>query len=369
MAYQFAHTQTYSRKGNNKNRSVAAIVAEAVREDDFCPHVESPKDPAILHGVSPDEIPQLIEQRIKQAKQLFPDQLKGKGKGIRKDQHIMEGAVFSHPILSDELENAETAEQYQRWRDDVIEWVKRDFDDRGLEFVSAVEHLDEAHPHIHAYGIPKATEANPRMDAKKCHAGHAARQKEDKKWLGNAAYKKAMRAWQDKHYAEVGERHGLLRFGPRRQRLDRTTWKIQQEAAQDLAKKIQVSEKMGDLTSDYESLKAEKNELEEEVKGLRAFFKQLNDTVTQKAKKAVADPIAFIKEQFVRPLEQERDELKTENSKLKSMLSFIKKHVTDDRSKVIIDNAKYEYKEEQRQQQPENTHISPSEAQRGDFKP
>lgn len=368
MAYQFAHTQTYSRKGNNKNRSVAAIVAEAVREDDFCPHVESPQEPAILHGVSPAEIPQLIEQRIRQAKQLFPDQLKGKGKGIRKDQHIIEGAVFSHPILSDELENTDTAEQYHAWRDDVIEWVKRDFDDRGLEFVSAVEHRDEAHPHIHAYGIPKATASNPRMDAKKCHAGHAARQQQDKPWLGNAAYKKAMRNWQDKHYEAVGERHGLLRFGPRRQRLDRKTWKIQQEAAKDLANKIQVSEKMGDLTSDYESLKAEKNELDQEVKGLRASFKKLYDIAMAELQKSTDNPIEYIKEKFMRPVEEQRDKLKQENSKLKSMLSFIKKHVTDDRSRIIIDNAEHEA-QQQPQQQTENTHISASEAQRGDFKP
>lgn len=368
MAYQFAHTQTYSRKGNNKNRSVAAVVAEAAREDDFCPHVESPQEPAILHGVSPDQIPQLIEQRIKQAKQLYPDQLKGKGKGIRKDQHIMEGAVFSHPILSDELENPDTAKQYHAWRDDVIEWVKRDFDDRGLEFVSAVEHLDEAHPHIHAYGIPKATASNPRMDAKKCHAGHAARQKAEQPWQGNAAYKKAMREWQDKHHEAIGERHGLLRFGPRRQRLDRKTWKIQQEAAKDLANKIQVSEKMGDLTSDYESLKAEKNELEQEVKGLRASFKTLYDNAKAELQKSLDNPIEYIKEKFIRPVEEQRDELQKENSKLKSMLSFIKKHVTDDRSRIIIDNAEHEAQQHP-QQQPENTHISPSEAQRDDFKP
>lgn len=341
MAYQFAHTQTYSRKGNGKNRSVSAIVNEAVREQGFCPHVESPKDPAILHGVSPAEIPQLIEQRIRQAKQLFPEQLKGKGKGIRKDQHILEGAVFSHPAKSADLVDEEIREQYQRWRDDVIEWVKSDFDDRGLEFVSAVEHLDEAHPHIHAYGIPKATAANPRMDAKKCHAGHAARAVEPNRNAKNTAYKRAMRQWQDDHHAVVGERHGLLRFGPKRQRLDRKTYTIQKEVAKDLARKIQVSEKMGELTNEVGALRQEKQALEAEVTGIKAKLKALYDSAMGEARKMIDDPITYIKEQFVKPLEEERDQLSSENARLKSQLNALKS-VRDERSKIVIENTLHE---------------------------
>jgi len=367
MAYQFAHTQTYSRKGNGKNRSVSAIVNEAVREQGFCPHVESPKDPAILHGVSPAEIPQLIEQRIKQAKQLYPELLKGKGKGIRKDQHILEGAVFSHPAQSADLADPEIQEQYQRWRDDVVGWVKRDFDDRGLEFVSAVEHLDEAHPHIHAYGIPKATAANPRMDAKQCHAGHKARAAEPNRNAKNTAYKQAMRKWQDDHHSAIGERHGLLRFGPKRQRIDRKTYTIQKEAAKDLARKIQVSEKMGDLTSEVGALRQEKQALEAEVKGLKAKLKGLYDMAKAEATKIVSDPIQYIKDHFMKPVEDERDGYKAKSEQLERQLNAIK-NTRDERTRIVVENVLYEV--EQGHNQPlKNAPESRSESHSNDFTP
>lgn len=380
MAYQFAHTQTFSRRGTEAgkskgkgrgvtvgSRSISDIVNEAIRKEGFCPHVESPKDPAILHGVSPTEIPQLIEQRIRQAKQLFPEQLKGKGKGIRKDQHILEGAVFSHPAQSADLVDDEVREQYQRWRDDVVKWVKRDFDDRGLEFVSAVEHLDEAHPHIHAYGIPKPTQSNPRMDAKLCHAGHAARAAEPNRNAKNTAYKRAMRQWQDDHHAAIGERHGLLRFGPKRQRLDRKTYTIQKEAAKDLARKIQVSEKMGDLTNDVGALRQEKQALEAEVKGLKAKLKGLYDMAKAEATKIVSDPIQYIKDHFMKPVEDERDQYKAQNEKLQRQLNAIR-NTRDERTRIVVENVLFEV-EQGHDRTPKNVSESPSESHSNDFIP
>lgn len=365
MAYQFAHTQTYSRKGNGKNRSVSAIVNEAIREQGFCPHVESPKDPAILHGVSPAEIPQLIEQRIRQAKQLFPEQLKGKGKGIRKDQHILEGAVFSHPAQSADLVDDEVREQYQRWRDDVVEWVKRDFDDRGLEFVSAVEHLDEAHPHIHAYGIPKPTESNPRMDAKQCHAGHAARAAEPNRNAKNTAYKRAMRQWQDDHHAAIGERHGLLRFGPKRQRLDRKTYTIQKEAAKDLARKIQESERIGDLTGQVNALKEEKNKLQKGIASLRAKFDELYESAIKATEKFALDPIQYIKDHFTKPVEDERDQYKAKNEQLERQLNAIR-NTRDERTRIVVENVLHEV-EQGLDRTSKNAPESPSESHGNDL--
>ena len=380
MAYQFAHTQTFSRRGTPAGKSkgkgrgvtvgsrpISDVVNEAVRTPGHHPHVSKPKPHLIVYGECPLRIPEMIEKRIEDAKQQFPHLLKGKGKGIRKDQHILECAVYSHPAELADLDDPEINEQYLRWRDDIIEWAKRDFEKRGLEFVSAVEHIDEKHPHIHAYGIPKATESNPRMDAKKCHAGHAARAAEPEPKRKNAAYKRAMRQWQDDHHAVVGERHGLLRFGPRRQRIDRKSYMIQKAAAKDLARKIEMSEEMGDLNVQVNALKEDKTKLQQGIASLRAKFDELYESAIKATEKFAMDPIQYIKDHFTKPVEDERDQLSSENARLKSQLNALK-NVRDERSKIVIENTLHELEMGIDRTQ-KNAPESPSGVRSDDFTP
>lgn len=324
MAYQFAHTQTYSRKGNGKSRSVASVVAEAVRQVGYCPHVDEPSPPNVLHGISPDAIPALIEQRIATAKACFAEQLKGKGRGIRQDQHVLEGAIFSHPNRSSELSDPEIAARYQKWRDDVIEWIKNDFASRGLDFVSAVEHLDESHPHIHAYGVPRATESNPRMDAKLCHAGYAAKASESVPELKNKAFIAAMRGWQDNHYKAVSERHGMLRYGPKRARLDRKAYTAHKLVAKDLAEKLNMADELANIAPALANARTTKSELETEVKTLRQTLAELYNRAVEEALKVVSDPIGYIKNTVLKDLTHERDRLSRENQALKNEIAQLK---------------------------------------------
>lgn len=324
MAYQFAHTQTYSRKGNGKSRSVASVVAEAVRQVGYCPHVDDPSPPNVLHGISPDAIPALIEQRIATAKACFAEQLKGKGRGIRQDQHVLEAAVFSHPNRSSELSDPDVRARYQKWRDDVIEWIKNDFASRGLDFVSAVEHLDESHPHIHAYGVPRATESNPRMDAKLCHAGYAAKAAESVLERKNTVYREAMRSWQDNHYKAVSERHGLLRYGPKRARLDRQAYTAHKIVAKDLAEKLNLADELANIEPALANARTTKNELETEVKTLRQTLAELYNKAVEEALKVVSDPIGYIKNTVLKDLTHERDRLSRENQALKNEIAQLK---------------------------------------------
>src|SRR5690606_30717412 len=186
MAYQFAHIQTYSRKGNTTNRPVAEICAEAGRVPGHHPHVDEPLKPTLLAGnFWPEEVPAEIERRITKAK----EQLKGKTRKtrlvIREDTHVLEAQVYSHPVYvkpgSDEstgedrpcLTDEGVHEAYVAWRNATVEFVFREGDRRGLEVLSIVEHRDEAHPHVHALLVP----TNPQLNAKHSHPGHrAARQ-------------------------------------------------------------------------------------------------------------------------------------------------------------------------------------------------
>ncbi|WP_224767513.1 plasmid recombination protein [Paracoccus yeei] len=230
----FAHKQTYSRKGNSKNRSARDAADEAERLDGACPHVANPQPPNILEGMRPSEVVALIEQRITEQNRLLrrlrkeqPDR-KDDLRGIRVDTHVMIGSVFSFPDPVGDMDQAD----YLRWRRDVIVFAKADAAQNGAEVLSIVEHLDEAHPHVHVLAVPICADGNMRMDAKRCHEGHREQDRhKDHGWSGSPSrsYKRAMRGWQDRYHAEVGAKHGQARTGPRRRRLDRAAWKAEQE--------------------------------------------------------------------------------------------------------------------------------------------
>lgn len=125
--------------------------------------------------------------------------------------------------------------EYLRWRGDVIAFAKADAARNAAEVLSIVEHLDEAHPHVHVLAVPVCADGNMRMDAKRCHEGHREQERHTaQRWSGSPSrsYKQAMRGWQDRYHAEVGAKHGQARTGPRRRRLDRTAWKAEQERLQ-----------------------------------------------------------------------------------------------------------------------------------------
>ncbi|WGR61620.1 hypothetical protein E3U26_11610 [Paracoccus ferrooxidans] len=230
----FAHKQTYSRKGNSKSRSVSDIADEAERLDGACPHVGNPQPPTILEGILPSEVVALIEQRIaeqnKQLRRLRKEQPDRKDalRTIRSDTHVLIGSVFSFPDPVEDMDEAD----YLRWRRDVIAFARDDAVRNGAEVLSIVEHLDEAHPHVHVLAVPLCADGNMRMDAKRCHEGHREQDRHAAQhWSGSPSrsYKQAMRDWQDRYHAEVGAKHGQARTGPRRRRLDRAAWKAEQE--------------------------------------------------------------------------------------------------------------------------------------------
>ena len=228
----FAHKQTYSRKGNSKNRSIADICAEAARLEGATPHVENPIPPIIIDGIDPAELPDLIEDRVKTQNIKLRKQRKdephraSKIRGIRADTHLLVASVYSYPVQTDEMDD-DIYEEYNRWLDDVIAFARDDAERNGLEVMSIVEHLDEAHPHIHVLAVPAATSENPRLNAKACHEGHVAQDQHIAKQAHGSpsrAYKQAMRSWQDRYYEAVGQRHAQARMGPGRRRMSRAAY-------------------------------------------------------------------------------------------------------------------------------------------------
>ena len=102
-------------------------------------------------------------------------------------------------------------------------------------------HLDEAHPHIHAFIVPKnlrARELHPGVTAKREEVARALAGGDDSKTAnkkGDRAYKAAMRSFLDDYHQKVGLSAGLLRDGPKRARLSRGEYLAAKAAAKNLA--------------------------------------------------------------------------------------------------------------------------------------
>jgi len=229
--YQFAHMQTYSRRGNGKNRSARSVAQENDRLDGHAPHVANPGQPVVLFGVPAMTAVDLIEKTVEAQARLA----KGRGKGIRQDTHVLSTVVLSHPAYVNQLKQPTTRDNYEAWRDDAVRWLQHDAERRGLRLLSVIEHKDEAHPHLHALLMPKP-ELEHRMNAKMSHPGHVAAKAVDTSGLAAKeaakaqaeAYRKAMREWQDAYYTECASLHGMARLGPGRRRLSRAEWQAEQ---------------------------------------------------------------------------------------------------------------------------------------------
>jgi predicted nucleic acid-binding Zn-ribbon protein len=291
------HIETYSRKVSVERKkrevtraeegkviqrklTVEEICAEAARSEGSHPHVADPKQPVLLFGISPDEIPALLEDRIEGAnkaireeKASLPRGSKAKGpKSIRADTPVLVTFVVSHPIpwRDDEtgkpnFEDSDNRALLERWEAANLAWAQFKGGELGFELVSCVRHVDEGHPHLHLFGIPNP-EIHKRMEARNCHPGWIAKaelvQKEGEDGKGfkrrqNRANNNAMRAFQDDYYQHVGKDVGLLRIGPKRRRTPHAVYKAEKTAARALGL---ANVRSDELTNEIASKEADLNE-------------------------------------------------------------------------------------------------------------
>ena len=218
-------------KGTKGKASVRDVIAEALRNDDHCNHVEAPEPPTFLVGDLGDMlaiIPE-IERRSAEEKERT-------GRAPRKDMHVMLAGVASYPrALADS-----DPKGYERWEKSTVKWLQKKYGD-ALRVV--LRHEDEAHPHIHFFVLDRHE-----LNAKKLHDGYVAKAKASTPKESVMAFNDAMRDYQSAFYAEVGHGVGLLRDGPKRKRMDRPTYKaLQREARERVALDSQVGLVRADL--------------------------------------------------------------------------------------------------------------------------
>jgi hypothetical protein len=235
MAFQFVHLEPYSRRPDSKGRSTAFVFDEASRRPIASVHVRDPKPPTTIWGVDVEEVRAMHDAAADVA--MAPG-ARGKLRKIQVSQKTLHTVVASHPYTVEEVraDKAKLAE-VREWERLTIDWLKRQY---GPALKSVIRHTDEKQWHIHAYVLNsrdpefRAAVFHPGIVAKRAVMAGGRKPGEDGKALNkrsNAAYKAAMRDWQDSYHEAVAIPCGLTRLGPARRRLTREEWKAEQTQA------------------------------------------------------------------------------------------------------------------------------------------
>lgn len=239
MGFQFAHVETYSRSGGRSGKlTIAEIIAEARRSPEASLHVENPKTPIPVFGCDFDELVRRHDAIINQAQETLTN---GKKRAVRKDTGSLFTCVLSHPATPDECRNdTDVKAAVEAWARDSVKWLHHDLETRGGTLETVIMHVDEAHVHLHAYGLHSSGHADrlhPGKVSKKRAMKAAVADGQEKKIanaMGDKAYVEAMRTWQDSYSTAVGLPHGLTRLGPARRRLSRAEWMMEKAAAKNV---------------------------------------------------------------------------------------------------------------------------------------
>jgi hypothetical protein len=267
-AFQFFHEQTYAqvraqgapttrsgkpsrgRRGPGKI-SVRDVIHEAVRLPGNAPHVAAPAPANVLYGLDANALPAWYDALVGlAADQRVPAKTKFGNEIMRRqrsDTPIVLGAIASYPGSANEDDP-----EYVRWRELTVTFFVEHY---GDALVTVLEHTDEAHGHLHAIA------ANAGGSVKSLHAGHAAAAKCTTSKQQSAAYRQAERALQDKFQAQVAVHCNLERVGPRRRRLTRAQWRVEQEARAAIRAEFDaVAEERRKLDREREALQRQRNE-------------------------------------------------------------------------------------------------------------
>jgi hypothetical protein len=289
--YQFVHVEVYAKEVSKKaiNRrieegkqgtksliSVRDVMAEAKREIDACPHVEDPLPPEHIYGISLDQVEML-------AYAFTQGQTDKIGRKLRVDTPILLAGTATYPRDNYEANH----ENFKCWLDDNVQWLQNEY---GKNLKNITMHLDEANPHIHFFAI------SPTGRAKDIHAGYRAQKQQKSTNTTNKdnknVYNQAMRDFQERYYRDVGAPNGMLKNGPKKQRLSRIEYKSKKSDAKLMAERMREIEKMDKIVSeelvafaDFKQAETQKD-AEKIIENAKHEAKEIKDTFLKKFKVA-----------------------------------------------------------------------------------
>jgi hypothetical protein len=247
LGYQFVHLESFARKPDAKGRGTDFVFAEARRQPEASIHVEHPSPPVVVYGVDVATVQEIHNTAAAAATIAVKG---GHTRKLAKDKKTLHTVVASYPATMDEIRSDPVKrKEAEEWERRTVIWLRSQY---GDDLKTVIRHEDEEYYHIHAYVVPVD---EPGMSALKYHPGTMAKRAimdggkdhEDKKALSkraDAAYKQAMRQWQDSYHEAVAVPCGLTRLGPQRRRLSRDEWQREQVQAKALQQVVQRARKV-----------------------------------------------------------------------------------------------------------------------------
>lgn len=242
MGYQFVHLESFARKPDAKGRGTDFIFSEASRKPEASIHVEHPSPPVVVYGVGVEAVQEIHDTAAAAATIAVKG---GHVRKVAKDKKTLHTVVASFPSTMAEIrDDPARRKEAEEWEKRTIYWLRTQY---GDDLKSVIRHEDEEYFHIHAYVVPTS---DPALSALRYHPGTMAKRAvmdsdkdgNDKKALSkraDAAYKAAMREWQDSYHEAVAVPCGLTRLGPQRRRLSRDEWQREKAQAQSLKKTLE----------------------------------------------------------------------------------------------------------------------------------
>lgn len=208
---QFFHIEVYSREGRDDKPSAKFVAAEAMRIPGSCDHVERPQTPTIIYGTG-------FDKALDDALLRLATEVDSRGRKIRRDKNVFLAGVVSFPHHSERLkDNPAQLERWRKFRSLTVAFLQKKY---GSSLASVVEHTDEPYFHLHFAVIDQQQVANTSL----LHDGEHEKAKPPKA-TSQYRYFQALKALQDDFFEQVGQKVGLDRFGPKRQRLTKPEWK------------------------------------------------------------------------------------------------------------------------------------------------
>lgn len=210
--------QAHPRKQGGNN--IYKVAFEAARRAGYCAHVASPMQPRVIHGISPELVPEHAAHWANGCKTVARHK-DGKVvvKRYRLDKAVCAAGVISAPPCWKE------DDRWTLFAAACLEWLVTQFGRERL--LSVVEHRDESSLHLHFFLVPMSGEpfatVHPGVKAIETVGHNASRVVRD------TAYKSAMKGFLDDFQNEVGARFSLLRSTIQRKRISREAWMRKKE--------------------------------------------------------------------------------------------------------------------------------------------
>lgn len=271
---------------------------------------------------------------------MFPEEVSNRTEAI---QHRIENAGITRKvgknqvrairvILSgthEDMKQIEAENQLGKWCDDNLDWLKNTFGAENL--VSAVLHLDEQTPHIHATVVPVVT--GERRKAKKEHPEVDAKKKYKKKPADAARLcaddvmaRDKLKEYQNT-YAEAMQKYGLQRGIEGSEARHVST----QQYYRDLHLQNET------LKENIETLQEQKTEANQELSRIKSGIKteKLKSSAVDVATSAIEGIGTVLGSSKVKKLQQEVEGLKSENGQLQTKIERLEQQAQSQEKEYV----------------------------------